>query len=94
MQRGAEAEDFIDLDASLRDGRIDLPRALASAQAIYGTHFNPRTTLKALSFCENGNLGRLPRTIKDRLAKTAREVDLDSVPSMTAAAPSKTDRTR
>lgn len=80
VQQRAEAKDYIDIDAILRDGRIDLPTALASAQAIYGPQFNPQITLKALSFFDDGNLRRLSRATKDRLAKAAREVDLDRLP--------------
>jgi hypothetical protein len=47
VQMRAEAKDYIDIDALLTDGRIDLPTALASARAIYGTQFNPQVTLKA-----------------------------------------------
>jgi hypothetical protein len=86
VQQRAEAKDYIDIDAILRDGRINLPTALAAAQAMYGTQFNPQITLKALSFFEDGNLRRLPRATKDRLAKAAREVDLDVLPPITIAA--------
>lgn len=58
----------------------DLPTALAAARAIYGTPFNPQNTLKALSYFEDGNLRRLPRPVRDRLARAAREVDLDRLP--------------
>jgi hypothetical protein len=37
VQVRAEAEDHIDVDALLTDGRIDLPTALAAARGIYGT---------------------------------------------------------
>ena len=77
VQMRAEAKDYIDIDALLTDGRIDLPTALAAGRAIYGTRFNPQSTLKALSYFDDGNLRRLPRPVKDRLAKAAREVDLD-----------------
>ncbi|WP_428539930.1 nucleotidyl transferase AbiEii/AbiGii toxin family protein [Rhodopila sp.] len=87
VQQRAEAKDYIDLDAILREGHIALPNALAAAQAIYGTQFNPQITLKALSFFEDGNLGRLPRAVKDHLAKAARDVDLDSLPPMTVVGP-------
>lgn len=82
VQQRAEAKDYIDIDAILRAGRIDLPTALASAQAIYGSQFNPQITLKALSFFDDGNLRRLPRATKDHLAKAAREVDLDRLPTI------------
>jgi hypothetical protein len=82
VQQRAEAKDYIDIDAILCDGRIDLPTALASAKAIYGAQFNPQITLKALSFFGDGNLRRLPRTVKDRLAQAARAVDLDRLPTI------------
>ena len=82
VQQRAEAKDYIDIDAILRDGRIDLPTALASAKAIYGLQFNPQITLKALSFFDEGNLRRLPKALKDRLAEAAREVDLDRLPTI------------
>ncbi len=87
VQQRAEAKDYIDIDAMLTDGRVDLPTALAAARAIYGTQFNPQSTLKAISYFEDGNLRRLSQPIKDRLAKAAREVDLDRLPVL--AAPSR-----
>ena len=83
VQQRAEARDYHDIDALLRDGRIDLPAALASARAIYGRQFNPQITLKALSFFNEGNLSGLPRDVQDRLARAAREVDLDRLPDIT-----------
>ena len=58
--------------------RIDLPIALASAKAIYGPQFNPQITLKALSFVDDGDLRRL--------ARAAREVDLDRLPTIVRSA--------
>jgi len=80
VQRRAEAKDYHDIDAILCDGRIDLPAALGAARAIYGARFNPEITLKALSYFGEGNLRRLPRTVKDRLAAAARDVDPDRLP--------------
>jgi hypothetical protein len=37
VQMRAEAKDYIDIDALLMDGRIDLPAALASARDLWGT---------------------------------------------------------
>lgn len=82
VQLRAEARDYRDIDALLRDGRIDLPTALASAQALYGPQFNPQNALKALSFFDEGNLRRLAKATKDRLAKAVREVDLDRLPAL------------
>lgn len=84
VQQRAEAKDYLDIDAILADGRIDLATALASAGAIYGATFNPLITLKALSYFADGNLGRLPVSTQDRLAKAARAVDLDRLPVITA----------
>lgn len=92
VQLRAEAKDYIDIDALLTDGRIDLPTALAAGRAIYGTQFNPQSTLKALSFFDDGNLHRLPQLLKDRLAKAAREVDLDDLPVIAAAGRSANPR--
>jgi Nucleotidyl transferase AbiEii toxin, Type IV TA system len=82
VQLRAEAKDYRDIDAILRDGRIDLPTALASAQALYGLQFNPQIALKALSFFDEGNLRRLSKATKDDLAKAVREVDLDRLPTI------------
>ena len=87
VQQRAEAKDYRDLDAILRDRRIDLPTALAAAAAMYGATFNPQLTLKALSYFDDGNLPRLARATKDRLAQAAREVDLDRLPVIARAFP-------
>ncbi len=92
VQLRAEAKDYRDIDAILCDGRIDLPTALASAQALYGLQFNPVIALKALSFFDEGNLRRLSKATKDHLAKAVREVDLDRLP--TIARPTQPRRTR
>ncbi|MBF0178092.1 MAG: nucleotidyl transferase AbiEii/AbiGii toxin family protein [Magnetococcales bacterium] len=84
VQMRAEAKDYFDMDALLVDGRIDLPKALAAARAIYGTPFNPQNTLKALSYFEDGNLWRLPQSARDRLVKAVCAVDLDRLPTIVA----------
>jgi len=87
VQMRAEMKDYIDIDALLTDGRIDLPTALAAAQAIYRTSFNPQNTLKALIYFEDGNLRRLPRPVRDRLTKAVRAVDLDRLPVINTPPP-------
>jgi hypothetical protein len=87
VQQRAEAKDYRDIDAILQDGQIDLPTALAAALAIYGPDFNTQITLKALSFFGDGNLASLPRYVQDRLAKEAREVDLDRLPEISIMHP-------
>jgi Nucleotidyl transferase AbiEii toxin, Type IV TA system len=84
VQQRAEAKDYLDIDALLTIGGIDLPTALAAARAIFGTKFNPQSTLKALSYFEDGNLFRLPQPVRDRLARAARDVDLDRLPAIAA----------
>lgn len=82
VQSRGEARDYIDIDAILRDGRIDLPTALASAQVLYGDQFNPQITLKALTYFGESNLRRLPKVVKARLVQAVREVDLDRLPTV------------
>jgi hypothetical protein len=81
VQVRAEARDYIDIDALMTAG-IGLPMALAAGRAIYGTQFNPQITLKALSYFDDGSLRQLPDALKARLAKAAREVDLDRLPEL------------
>jgi len=85
VQMRAEAKDYIDIDALLTDGRVDLPHALAAARAIYGAQFNPQITLKALAYFADGNVKALPRAMKDRLARAAAAVDLDQLPVIVPA---------
>jgi hypothetical protein len=80
VQMRAEAKDYIDIDAILNDGRIDLPTALASGRAIYGAQFNPQITLKALSYFGDGSLSRLLPAVRERLVRRVRAVDLDHLP--------------
>jgi len=80
VQRRAEAKDYIDIDAILTDGRIDLATALAAAKAIYGKSFNPQITLKSLTYFEDGNVKKLPRETRERLVQAVRAVDLDRLP--------------
>jgi len=82
VQVRAEAKDYIDIDALITVGKVDLPLALSAAQRLYGSTFNPQITLKALSFFDDGDLTLLPLDIKRRLATAAREVDLDHLPGI------------
>jgi hypothetical protein len=80
VQRRAEAKDYIDMDALITDGHIDLPTALAAGRAIYGAQFNPEITLKALCFFDDGNLRKLPGGLKERLTAAVYAVDLERLP--------------
>jgi len=80
IQTRAEVRDYLDMDALMRLGGIDLPTALAAAGAIYGTSFNPEITLKALCYFGDGELPTLPEELKQRLTAAARGVELDHLP--------------
>ncbi len=82
VQLRAEAKDYLDLDALIKRGGVSLALALAAAQRMYGPTFNPQSTLKALSYFNDGNLGSLPEPIQRDLAAAARVVDLDRLPSL------------
>jgi hypothetical protein len=92
VQMRAEAKDYIDIDAMLLAGRIDLPTMLACGLAIYGSQFNPQVTLKALSFFDDGDLRRLPQDLRERLARAIRGVDLDRLPVVAAEDADPDDR--
>lgn len=82
VQKRAEAKDYIDLDAIIQHGKIDLSVALAAAKAIYGPAFNPELTLKSLSYFGDGNLPTLPKDVQNRLIEVVRSVDLASLPAV------------
>lgn len=82
VQVRSEAKDYLDLDAILLDGRVDLPAALAAARAIYGSQFNPEITLKALCFFGDGDLHSVPDAARRRLIEAVNGVDLDHLPDL------------
>lgn len=82
IQVRAEAKDYLDIDALITLGNVNLSTALAAAQRLYSPTFNPEITLKALSYFDDGNLRDLPGDLKNRLAAAARAVDLDSLPDI------------
>jgi hypothetical protein len=81
VQKRAEAKDYIDMDAILQSGAIDLSAALSVARSLYGASFNPELTLKSLSYFDDGNLPTLSREVHDRLVHAVRGVDLDDLPA-------------
>jgi Nucleotidyl transferase AbiEii toxin, Type IV TA system len=82
VQQRAEAKDYIDIDAVLMDGQIDLPMALAAGQIIHGRVFSPQNALKALTYFDEPQLQALPDQLKHRLVKAVRAVDLDRLPKI------------
>lgn len=83
IQRRAAYKDYFDIDVLLQTG-IALPEALGAARAIYGNAFNPMVSIKALSFFEDGDLNRLPETVRNRLSTAARGVSIESMPRIAA----------
>jgi hypothetical protein len=82
VQHRAEVKDYLDIDALLQAGAVDLPTALAAASAIYGRQFNPQITLKALCYFEDGNVHTLAQAVKDRLVRAVDAVDLSCLPRL------------
>lgn len=81
VQKRAEAKDYLDLDALVRNG-IDLSTALAAARVIYGPSFNPLATLKALAYF--GDVSGIFRDVQERLGKAVARVDVNGIPSIPA----------
>lgn len=81
VQDRAEAKDYLDVFRILEEG-VDLALALASAQAVYGSVFNPLLSLKALSYFGDGDLGTLPEKVRSRLAAAVASVDPTRLPEV------------
>jgi hypothetical protein len=84
VQKRAEAKDYQDADALLRNG-VDLPTALAAGAVLYGRGFNPLITLKALSFF--GDVPGLAAEVKARLSAAVAAVDVTRLPELTPFMP-------
>lgn len=82
VQQRAQSKDYIDIDALITLGGIDLPMQLAAARAIYGPHFAPTPTLKALTYFGDGDLPSLPDDVRKRLAHAVSAVDPLRLPSL------------
>jgi hypothetical protein len=82
VQKRAEAKDYLDVDAIIHQGGVDLPTALAAGRAIYGQSFNPELTLKSLCYFGDGNLASLPQAIQERLTAAVMSVDLNRLPEL------------
>jgi len=79
IQRRPYYRDYFDIYVLLESG-ISLPQALSAAQAVYGHDFDPRLSLKALGFFEDGDLERLPVHMQERLTAEAQKVDIRHLP--------------
>lgn len=79
IQMRAEIKDYLDIDAMLQHG-LTLADGLGCATAIYGSHFDPATSLRALCSYRDGDLPQVPTVIRDRLVKVA--VATDNIPEV------------
>ncbi|MEO8493602.1 MAG: nucleotidyl transferase AbiEii/AbiGii toxin family protein [Planctomycetota bacterium] len=82
VQKRAEAKDYIDIDAIINQGGLDLATGLSAAKLIYGPQFNPELTLKALCFFGDGNLSTVPADTQRRLAEAVKAVNLQRLPTI------------
>jgi Nucleotidyl transferase AbiEii toxin, Type IV TA system len=87
VQQRAEPKDYIDIDAILKSGQIDLSNALAAALFIYGPVFSPLNALKALTYFDEPQLFALSDDIKQRLVDAVRKTDLDCLPLLASGYP-------
>ena len=79
IQMRAEIKDYIDIDALLQHG-LKLSDGLACARAIYGKHFDPATSIRALCSYREGDLPELEKAVKKRLIQTA--LSIEEIPTV------------
>lgn len=79
VQQRAQARDYLDIDALIRNG-VELPQVLAAGAAVYGRSFNPLLTLKALSYFDD--VPTLPTDVRERLRRAVAAVDLANLPTL------------
>ncbi len=81
----AEAKDYRDLAAMLRDG-ASLPSALGAAVAIYGSRFQPTESLRAMTYFGDGDLSSLSQEDQLALVRAVAAVrDIPHVPILSQA---------
>ena len=84
VQTRSRATDHFDVDALLRLDDMSLRRAFGAAAAVFGDRFDPSATLKALTFFRDGDLHRVPGSVRERLVRAADGVDPDRIPRLSA----------
>ena len=84
VQSRSRGQDYLDVDALLRLGGISLSEALGAATAVFGDRFNPMLTLKALTFFGDGDLHKVPESVRQRLARAVDGVDPNRIPRLEA----------
>lgn len=84
VQARSSADDYLDIDAILRLGGVNLRRALGAAAAAFGDEFDPPRTLRALTFFCDGDLHKVPGSVRQRLARAVERIDPDNIPRLAA----------
>lgn len=84
LPQRVELRDYLDIHALLTQGGIPLAEMLAAASIIYGDHFNPLITLKALAYHEDFTLAELSRSVRDDLGEAATATDFRNLPKLKA----------
>ena len=79
VQQRAETKDYLGLAAILESG-LSLTTALAAAKTIYGRQFNPEISLRALTSFNEGDLGQLDPSVKQKLLAAVSVVRLQEIP--------------
>jgi hypothetical protein len=82
VQQRAQAKDYVDIDALISLAGVDLATQLAAARAVYGSHFAPTPTLKALTYFGDGDLPTLDEDIRRRLVQAATSVNPSQLPTL------------
>ncbi len=78
----SRAKHRLDIDALLRLGGIPMRRAFGAAAAVFGDRFDLPATRTALTFFRDGDLHRVPGSVRERLARAADGVDPDRIPRL------------
>jgi len=82
VQHRAQAKDYVDIDALMTDGGIDLATQLSAGKAVFGDVFVAIASLKALTYFEEGDLDTVPMDTRDRLVRAVAEVDPLELPDL------------
>ncbi|HQS83702.1 MAG: hypothetical protein B7Y25_01905 [Alphaproteobacteria bacterium 16-39-46] len=79
IQKRASLKDYLDIDALLNQGELDLETLIAAGSIVYGTQFNPQLTFKALTYFKGGDLESLPLEIQKRLIMSLKNIKEEKI---------------
>ena len=82
VQSRSRAEDYLDVDALLRLGGVNLNQALGAAAAVFGDRSDPPRALRVLARFGDGDLHKVPEAARERLAQAVNGVDPDNIPRL------------